>query len=272
MGPSLLYGTAWKEERTAGLLRLALEQGFRGIDTANQRRHYHEAAVGEAVAGFLARRAGSRSDLFLQTKFTFAPSQDHRLPYDPKASFASQVRQSIESSLEHLRTPYLDSYLLHGPSARGELKRADWEVWETMQALQGEGKTRSVGVSNVSLQQLAEICGGPGIKPAFVQNRCYARDGWDREVRAFCKANEIVYQGFSLLTANARALDQDAIREIAARSGKSTAQVVFRFALQVGMLPLTGTTNAAHMRDDLACVDFELEESEIQAIEQIESP
>jgi diketogulonate reductase-like aldo/keto reductase len=261
MEASILYGTAWKEDRTAELVRLALEQGFKGIDTANQRRHYHEAAVGEAVAAF-----GNRSGLFLQTKFTYVRSQDARIPYDPKASFTNQVRQSFASSLEHLKTTYIDSYLLHGPFTSGPLAGADWEVWETMQALQKEGAARQIGVSNVSLAQLAELCRKQ--KPAFVQNRCYARTGWDREVRALCRANGITYQGFSLLTGNARELGQPAVREIVARSRRTLAQVIFRFAIQLGMLPLTGTTSAAHMRDDLAAA-FELTEAELNTLERI---
>ncbi|HEV8628842.1 MAG TPA: aldo/keto reductase, partial [Thermoanaerobaculia bacterium] len=83
--PSLLYGTAWKEERTEALVAAALAAGFRGIDTANQRRHYHEAGVGVALARALARREVTREALFVQTKFTFVEGQDTRLPYDPAA-------------------------------------------------------------------------------------------------------------------------------------------------------------------------------------------
>src|SRR5438132_5167227 len=100
--PRFLYGTAWKEDRTQRLTELALQQGFRGVDTANQRRHYHEAAVGQAVAAAVASGLAARDDLFLQTKFTFRPGQDDRLPYDPQAPVALQVEQSFAGSLEHL--------------------------------------------------------------------------------------------------------------------------------------------------------------------------
>src|SRR3954453_22618981 len=102
--PRFLYGTAWKEDETRGLTGLALLQGFRGIDTANQRRHYHEAAVGEAVAAAGAGGLVAREDLFLQTKFTSRRGQDHRLPYDPDAPIHAQVEQSFATSLEHLGT------------------------------------------------------------------------------------------------------------------------------------------------------------------------
>src|SRR5688500_13389785 len=91
--PRFLYGTAWKEVHTQRLTETALAQGFRGIDTANQRRHYDEAAVGQAVAAAIAGGIVTRDELFLQTKFTFRAGQDHRLPYDPAAPIAVQVEQ-----------------------------------------------------------------------------------------------------------------------------------------------------------------------------------
>src|SRR5438552_18911209 len=113
--PTFLYGTAWKEEQTEPLTYLALEMGFAGIDTANQRKHYDEEGVGKAIKGFLDAGSNQREDLFIQTKFTFAQGQDHRKPYDANARYATQVRQSFESSLRHLGLNYIDSYILHGP-------------------------------------------------------------------------------------------------------------------------------------------------------------
>jgi diketogulonate reductase-like aldo/keto reductase len=107
--PRFLYGTAWKEDQTQRLTELALRLGFRGIDTANQRRHYHEAAAGQAIAALIATGVVARNDLFLQTKFTFQRGQDHRLPYDPNAPIAVQVEQSFASSLQHLQTQWIDS-------------------------------------------------------------------------------------------------------------------------------------------------------------------
>jgi aryl-alcohol dehydrogenase-like predicted oxidoreductase len=89
--PTFIYGTAWKEDDTARLTRMALDAGFRGIDTANQRRHYHEAGIGEALAEAFAAGVLRREDVFLQTKFTYVGGQDHRLPYDPRAPLATQV-------------------------------------------------------------------------------------------------------------------------------------------------------------------------------------
>lgn len=266
--PPFLYGTAWKEEATERLTLLALEQGFRGIDTANQRRHYHEAGVGQAIAAATSAGLVSRADLFLQTKFTFQAGQDHRLPYDPKAAVATQVEQSFASSLEHLGTDVIDSYVLHGPSTHAGLAAADWQAWRAMEAIHSSGRARVLGVSNVSLEQLRELCQGAAVVPTFVQNRCYATLGWDRDVRAFCAKQGIIYQGFSLLTANREALSHPQVQTIAQRHGRSPIQVIFRFALDVGMLPLTGTTSAEHMRHDLAVVDdFQMDADEVARID-----
>ncbi len=204
--PRLLYGTAWKEDQTRRLTGLALRLGFRGIDTANQRKHYHEAAVGQAIAAAVASGLVAREDLFLQTKFTFRSGQDHRLPYDPRAPIRVQVEQSFASSLEHLGTDVIDSYLLHGPSQRVGLVSADWEAWRAMEAVHDSGSARLLGVSNVTVEQLDRLCQQARIRPRFVQNRCHAARGWDRGAREFCAGQGLVYQGFSLLTANRGAL------------------------------------------------------------------
>ena len=266
--PAFLYGTAWKEDGSEALARLALATGFRGIDTANQRRHYVEAAVGDAVAAVLRHGKITRQDVFLQTKFTYARGQDHRMPYDRAADHATQVDQSFQSSLEHLQTTYVDSYVLHGPSSPDGLSDGDWSVWRAMEDLHQGRKARLLGVSNVSLEQLRAIHEGSRVKPAFVQNRCFASTGWDRATRAFCELRGIVYQGFSLLTANGRALKSPAVTGAARRAGRTPAQVIFRFALQLGMIPLTGTKNPAHMREDLECFEFELDPAEVRAIEE----
>ncbi len=267
--PDFLYGTAWKEDRTPHLTELALRMGFRGIDTANQRRHYFEAGVGQGLAAAYAAGVVTRPELFLQTKFTFQSGQDHRLPYDPYARLSVQVAQSLASSLEHLGTDYVDSYVLHGPSSGFGWSNADGEVWEAMCSERDAGRVRFLGVSNVSLRHLEQMVAAHTQAPTFVQNRCFARMGWDREVRLFCKERQIFYQGFSLLTANVEVLHDPRLIELAARANVTAAQVVFSFARSIGMLPLTGTSNAEHMRQDLASRDLVLAPEAVQAIEAL---
>ncbi len=267
--PDFLYGTAWKEERTPALTELALRTGFRAIDTANQRRHYFEAGVGQGLAA--AYRAGvvTRADVFLQTKFTYRSGQDHRLPYDPAAPLSVQVAQSMASSLDHLGTDYVDSYVLHGPASGYGWTMADAEVWEAMRNERKAGRTRLLGVSNVSLFHVEQMSDAHGEAPAFVQNRCFARLGWDREVRSFCRERKITYQGFSLLTANPEVLRHPLVLRIAADAGATPAQLVFAFARLIGMVPMTGTSDAEHMKQDLASRQMTLAPDAVRAIETL---
>jgi diketogulonate reductase-like aldo/keto reductase len=264
--PSFIYGTAWKEDRTPALTGLALQMGFRAIDTANQRRHYFEAGVGQALAAAYSAGLVARADLFLQTKFTSQGGQDHRLPYDPAVSLSVQVAQSMASSLKNLGTDYVDSYVLHGPMSGRAWTHADAEVWEAMIKERDAGRTRVLGVSNVSLGHLEQMAAAHSEGPAFVQNRCFAYTGWDRDVRLFCKKRDIVYQGFSLLTANLDVLRHPVIAELAAQVNGTPAQLVFAFARAVGMVPLTGTSDAEHMKEDLASLDMTLPAEAVELI------
>ncbi len=267
--PLFLYGTAWKEERTAALTEMALLVGFRGIDTANQRKHYFEAGVGEGLTAAYRTGVVTRPDLFLQTKYTYQRGQDHRLPYESTASLADQVAQSLASSLEHLGTDYIDSFVLHGPASGYGWTETDAEVWEAMRRERDAGRTRWLGVSNVSLKHLQKMEAGGAEFPSFVQNRCFARVGWDREVRTFCRERKIVYQGFSLLTANPEVLQHPPFIELAKSLDATPAQVVFALAQAVGMLPLTGTSSEEHMRQDLASTRLKLPADLVKALESI---
>lgn len=266
--PSFMYGTAWKKEATTGLVLQAVEAGFTAIDTANQLVHYDEARVGEALL-HLAKQGTTRDKLFLQTKFTPVNGQDHRLPYDARATITTQVQQSFASSLEHLHTDYLDSYVLHGPYSRRGLSAEDWEVWAAIESLYDAGKTKMIGVSNVSADQLTLLCAKATHKPMVVQNRCYAALAWDKEVREICRTHQIIYQGFSLLTANREAFIDAEIRAMAARYEVTLAQLVFRFAMHIGMVPLTGTTNPQHTKEALQSDRITLLEEEVRQIETI---
>lgn len=266
--PSFMYGTAWKKEATTQLVQLAVATGFTAIDTANQLIHYQEALVGEALLA-LAQQGVARDRLFLQTKFTPTNGQDHRTPYDASADLTTQVTQSFDSSLVHLHTDYLDSYILHGPYQRQGLGAADREVWTAIEGLYRAGKTKMIGISNVTPEQLTQLCAKASVKPMMVQNRCYAAFGWDKEVREICRAHGIIYQGFSLLTANQGIFADPGLRAIAQRLQTGLAQVVFRFAMQVGMLPLTGTTNPQHMKEDLQAEQLTLTAEDMQLIETV---
>lgn len=264
--PEFIYGTAWKEDRTAALTEAALRAGFRAIDTANQRRHYFEAGVGEGLKAAYAAGLVTRAEAFLQTKFTYRGGQDHRLPYDPNATLSEQVRQSLQSSLEHLGTDHVDSLVLHGPASGFGWTTNDAEVWRAMQRERDAGRARLLGASNVSLRHLQQMTSNQE-PPAFVQNRCFARLGWDRDVRELCREHGIAYQGFSLLTANSEVVHHPAVARLVERTGATHAQIIFAFARAIGIVPLTGTSSEQHMMQDLASLQLELPEDTVHEIE-----
>ena len=268
--PDFLYGTAWKEDRTAALVETGVARRI-----SRNRHGQSEAALRTRLAQEKAWRLPiapevlARRDIFLQTKFTYRPGQDHRLPYDPTARLAVQVAQSMASSLEHLETDHVDSYVLHGPTSGNDWSELDVEVWEAMRKERDAGRTRLLGVSNISLGQLQRMTAAHDEGPSFVQNRCFAHTGWDREVRKFCHERGIVYQGFSLLTANLEVVHHPMVTDLAQKHQATPAQVIFAFARAVGMLPLTGTSNAQHMQQDLASRELKLPADAVRAIEDI---
>ena len=210
------------------LVALALKAGFRGIDTANQRRHYFEAGVGRGRASGEGCRASDsscrRSSRTVKARIIVCRTTRKRRS-------DAQVRQSFASSLEHLGIDHVDSYVLHGPAVRHGLGPREVGAWRAMEALHREGKVRLLGVSNVSLEQLAALCDLAASRPLFVQNRCYASTAGTAR-SAPSAPTGIIYQGFSLLTANARELGRPAFRNIVERTGQTprSSGVPFRTA------------------------------------------
>jgi diketogulonate reductase-like aldo/keto reductase len=262
--PPILYGTAWKRERTAALFEQALRLGFRGVDTACQPRHYDEAGAGAGIAACLGSGL-KRGQLYIQTKFTPLDGQDPaRLPYDPEARPSDQVAQSFAASLRNLGTDYLDALILHSP-LRDASRQA--EVWEAMEHIVDQGGTRRIGISNCyRLAMLERLHRSARIKPELLQNRFHAESGYDREIRAFCRDQGMIYQSFWTLTANPHVLAHRAVQAPAAKYRRTPAQVLFRALTQEGIVPLTGTTSETHMREDLAIFEFALSEAERSAV------
>jgi len=263
--PKLIYGTAWKKERTADLVALALKKGFRGIDTACQPKHYNEYLVGEGLKRAYAEGI-KREDLFLQTKFTPFPGQDpNNAPYDPSAPLAEQIHQSLKASLKNLNTEYLDSLVLHSPLQTWEQTQT---AWQTMEALVETGAVKQIGISNCyDLVLLSELFRCAKIKPALLQNRFYKETNYDKDLRGFCKENHIFYQCFWTLNANMHILSSTVISEIAQKKGKTVAAVFFRCLNQQAIHPLYGTTSEQHMEDDLDICNFSLSEEECGLIQ-----
>ncbi|MFM8330521.1 MAG: aldo/keto reductase family protein [Candidatus Methylumidiphilus sp.] len=263
--PKIIYGTAWKKERTADCVELALALGFRGIDTACQPKHYDEPGVGEGLARCLADGL-ARADVYLQSKFTPANGQDpKRMPYDPKAGLPEQVAQSFATSLRNLQTDYLDCLVLHSPLA----DEADLlAVWRAMEDIVANGGAKQLGISNCyALPQLERLYAQAAVKPAVLQNRFYADTGYDLAIRAFCHERQILYQSFWTLTANPQVLRSDIVSAMAEKHGQMPEQIFFRYLTQIGVIPLTGTRSELHMCEDLEIFGFALAADEILALD-----
>ena len=265
--PAVVYGTAWKKERTAGLVEEAVRAGFRGVDTACQPKHYNEPGVGEGLATAL-RTGVQRDELYIQTKFTPLSGQDPaRIPYDPRASLPEQVAQSVQRSLSNLRVDQLDGLVLHSP-----LRTFDdtMVVWRALEAAVDAGHVRQLGISNCYDPELFErLFAEARIQPAVLQNRFYQDSGYDVRLRAFCANHGVVYQSFWTLTANPHLLRSEPIQTACTRYGKTPAQVLYRALTQLGIVPLIGTTSRQHMDEDLAIFTFELTTQELTAIEAL---
>jgi len=265
--PCMLYGTAWKKERTADLVALALQSGFRGIDTACQPKHYEEALVGEGCERFYAK-GGKREELYIQTKFTPYDGQDPlRMPYDPHASLEEQIITSCEMSKQNLKTRYLDSLLLHSPLFPYNNLLKAWNVFES---LFEEGEVRQIGISNCyDLSLLQTFYEHVRIKPSIVQNRFYADVHYDKTLRSWANERGIIYQSFWTLSANPHILHSPPMKEIINIYGKSAEQIFYRYVIQKGIVPLNGTTSALHMKEDLTIFEFSLDEKDVERIDAL---
>ena len=264
--PNFIYGTAWKKERTTDLVVQAVLAGFRGIDTACQPRHYREDLVGESLQILFNKHQIRREDLFIQTKFTPVSGQDENsIPYDKTKSLKEQIRESFQKSKENLHVDIIDSYLLHSPL---ETYEKTMEVWEEMEKFQQTNSVRHIGLSNVySLKFLQKLYEEAQVKPSFIQNRFYAKSNYDRTIRNFCNENNIIYQSFWTLTANPHIISSHLVTSLSTKYNQSREQIFFRFVLQLGILPLTGTTSVNHMKEDLLSLsDFQLDDEEVRSI------
>lgn len=265
--PAIIYGTAWKKERTVELVLNAWQAGFRAFDTACQPKHYREDLVGDALAAVIAMGT-RREDFYLQTKYTPVTGQDAAtIPYDVALPLAEQVAASFAVSQKNLRAGYVDGFILHSPLSTLD---ATLQAWGAMELICTNGMAIQLGISNCyDFAFFKELFSKAVVKPKILQNRFYAKTHFDKELRCFCLEQGIAYQSFWSLTANPHILEDATLFLLCRRFRKTPAQVFFRYLTQRNITPLSGTTDLQHMQEDLNIFDFELSEEELFAIDRL---
>jgi diketogulonate reductase-like aldo/keto reductase len=253
--PAFIYGTAWKKDQTKSLVKEALKQGFRRVDTAAQPKHYQEHLVGEALREAYIEGTVSREDIYVQTKYTTPAGQElNNMPYDLSAPLDTQIHTSIASSLGNLRQSgdsqegsYIDCVLLHSPLPTIEQTLQAWKLLESYVP----HRIKTLGISNVTLPVLQEIVNQATVKPSVVQNRFYPQTRYDGSLRAFCRDNGITYQSFWTLTGNPKLLRSKAVVDLAKAADVSLPNALYALVMDLGVEVLNGTTSTEHMQEDL---------------------
>ncbi|TAN08222.1 MAG: aldo/keto reductase [Rhodanobacteraceae bacterium] len=252
--PALGFGTLIPDAHaTEVATRLALEAGFRAIDTAE--RYRTEKEVGSAMQQVFKSGAVRREDVFVVTKLW---NNNHR---------PERVEPAFEASRRKLRLDYVDLYLIHTPFAFQPGDEQDprdaagqviydrgvtlLDTWRAMEALVGTGRCRSIGLSDVSLETLKEIVAAARIKPAVVHVESHPYlPQWD--LVDYCRANGIALQAFAALGHSSRPslLEDPVVTAIARQAGKTPAQVLLAWAIQRGTAPLTTSKTPSRIKEN----------------------
>ncbi|KAM4065981.1 aldo/keto reductase family protein [Hirsutella rhossiliensis] len=258
LGPLMIYGTAWKENKTEELTESAMEHGFSGVDTANYPTAYNEPLAGKAIAAAL-RRGLKREHLFIQSKFTPVWAHDKdRIPFNPDQDIEGQVRESIAQTLKHLEVGYVDALLLHVPFEKDDDNITAWKVFETFVP----ERIRYLGVSNIHLPQLQSIYAAATVKPVIVQNRFYKETSFDLDVRTFCADHCITYQAFWMLAHNPKVLESAVVSSVADKLQVEKGLAFYVLILCLGNTQvLNGTTKTERMAKDTETIKLVFEDA-----------
>lgn len=266
--PKMIYGTAWKKDKTSSFVYQALKEGFRGVDTAGQPKHYQEKLVGDAIKKAIDEDIVKRDELYIQTKFTPLEGQDiNNMPYLASDELKTQIEKSFNNSKKNLKTDFIDSYILHSPIFPGEKLI---EAWQVMQSFYYNKEVGQLGISNCyDLDVLIYLYNYSEVKPSIIQNRFYSQTGYDKEIRTWCKNKGILYQSFWSLTANPHILESKKLKEIAKKYNKTVEQIFYKFLNEIEIVPLNGTTSQEHMKIDFDIKNIILKKEEITQIEKL---
>jgi len=252
--PALGFGTLIPDPAvTITATRYALDAGFRHFDCAE--RYGNEREVGKALQEGLATVGIAREDIFITTKVW---NTNHR---------PERVERAFKACLDRLGLTYLDLYLIHTPFAFQPGDNQDprdkdgnvlydhdvtlFDTWKAMETLVDHGKCRAIGLSDITLETLKPIYESARIKPAVVQVESHPYLP-ETELLEFCKEKGIVFLAFSPLGHGMKPglLEDPVISALAARAGKTPAQVLLAWAIQRGTAVLTTPRTAARAKEN----------------------
>lgn len=232
--------------RVVRAVSTALESGYRLIDTA--KLYGNEAEVGEAVR----RGPVRREEIFVTTKLW---NDDHGL---------AKAKRAFEASVRRMGLDYLDLYLIHWPGAGERV-----ETWKALTEIAREGRCRSIGVSNFTVEHLEELAQSTDVVPAVNQVELHPFL-FQRELIDYCQRHHIQVQAYSPL-ARAHRLDDPTLLALARAHRRSPAQVMLRWSVQHGLSAIPKSTNADRIRENAAIFDFELTDPEMAQLDGLNS-
>jgi 2,5-diketo-D-gluconate reductase A len=248
--PQLGFGV-WQvpAATTAAACLEAIRAGYRSIDTAEG--YNNEEGVGQAV-----RESGlPRSEIFVASKLRNG------------AHDRSAALKAFDETMRKLKLDQVDLFLIHWPIPSRDLYV---EAWKTLIELRGQGRVRSIGVSNFNIDHLERIIGETGVTPAVNQIELHPRFQ-QRDKRAFHKDRNIAIESWSPL-GSGRLLADPTIGAIARKHGKSPAQVILRWHLDQGLIVIPKSVTPSRIRENFAVFDFALDDDDRRRIDAMDDP
>lgn len=229
-------------------VKSALDIGYRHFDTAS-------AYKNEEMLGDVFKEHGvSRDELYITTKCWISDFGK------------TKTRQSLEKSLRDLQMEYVDLYLLHWPEDSSMM-----EAWESMVEMQAEGKIKSIGVSNFSISRFEDFFfQHTDVVPAINQVESHPKLRQSK-LQTYCKTKDIILEAYSPLgRGNKEILEDPALKEIAASTGKSTAQVILRWHLQQGRVVIPKSANPVRIQENFDLFDFRLSDEQLTVMDELD--